>query len=65
VQITVAVQFGNRTAVEQLMVPGESRQDWRNAINSLAARIELSTFGPAGPVEAMAAEDKPLGAPSG
>ena len=59
-KLTVALEMGNRTVCEQIML-GETRQEFRDAISGLACRLELSTYGPPGPVDEMSAEDKPAG----
>jgi hypothetical protein len=59
-KMTVVLENGNRTVVEQLML-GETRKDFRAAISDMACRIELATFGPPGPVEAMTLEDIQVG----
>jgi hypothetical protein len=60
-KLSVALEMGGRTVCEQLVVPGDTRADFRGAINNIAARLELSTYGPPGPVQEMTAEDKPAG----
>lgn len=57
-KVTVTVDMGNRTVVEQQLL-GDTRKDWRAAISDIACRIELSTYGAPGPVPEMTAEDRP------
>jgi hypothetical protein len=59
-KLMVTVQVGNRQMIEILDDIPDSRHGWRDAINEMASRIELSTFGPPGPVEEMTLEDKPF-----
>jgi hypothetical protein len=46
VKITVAVEIGERTVVEQMTTKEDFRGDYRAAITEAVTRIELSTFGP-------------------
>jgi hypothetical protein len=45
-KITVVVELGTRTVVEQILTPEDFRGDYRAAITEAVTRIELSTFGP-------------------
>lgn len=45
-KLTVIVEIGSRTVVEQLTTQEDFRGDFRNAITECASRVELSTFGP-------------------
>lgn len=56
---TVTLEMGGRTVVEQVVIPGVARKDWRAAISDIACRVELSTYGSPGPVPDMTAEDLP------
>ena len=58
-KVTVLLEMGGRTVSEQHLIAGNSRKDWRAAISDIACRIELGTYGPPGPVEAMTQEDGP------
>jgi hypothetical protein len=58
-QVTVALQIGGRTVVEQAQVV-ETRGGWRLAMTDIACRIEMATFGPPCPVEEMAMEERPV-----
>jgi hypothetical protein len=58
-KVTVALEVGDRVVVEQAVLP-DTRQGWRSAISNIACQVELSTFGPPGPVEAMTLEDGPV-----
>jgi hypothetical protein len=46
VKITVVVEIGERTVVEQVTTKEDFRGDYRTAITEAVTRIELSTFGP-------------------
>jgi hypothetical protein len=45
-RITVALEIGERTVVEQLTTTEDFRGDYRGAIQQIAGRIELGTYGP-------------------
>lgn len=59
IKMTVAVEMGGRTVVEQVQIPGHSRKDFRAVISDIACRLELSTYGQPGPVPEMSADDMP------
>ena len=46
-KVTVLVEIGERTVVEQLITSENLRGDYRQAVAECASRVELSTFGPA------------------
>ena len=58
-RITTTVEVGNRVVVERVTAP-DTRKGWRDAANEMICRLELSTFGPPGPVDAMTNEDRPI-----
>jgi hypothetical protein len=45
-KVTVIVEIGERTVVEQITRKESFRGDYRSAIAECAGRVELSTFGP-------------------
>jgi hypothetical protein len=45
-KVTVLVELGERTVVEQITTKEDFRGDYRRAISECASRVELSTFGP-------------------
>lgn len=45
-RITVVVEIGGRTVMEQLTTSEDFRGDYRAAISEAVTRIELSTYGP-------------------
>lgn len=45
-KLTVALEIGKRTVVEQIETDEDFRGDFRRAITEAASRIELATYGP-------------------
>lgn len=58
-KLTVTLEMGGRSVVEQVVIPGTTRRDWRAAISDVACRMELSTYGQPGQVFEMAQDDQP------
>ena len=53
-KITVVVEMGDRTVVEQVTTQEDYRGDYRAAVRECVTRIELGTYGPQQSQEGMA-----------
>ena len=53
-KITVVMEMGGRTVVEQITTQEDFRGDYRAAVGECATRIELGTYGPQNQQEGFA-----------